>query len=51
MYSPFHGFWQSLVTIGSFSHPMRVILTYVGNRKVRSRGDADYSNATIKYGV
>ena len=52
MYNPFHGFWESFVTIGSCNHLMRVISTYVGNtNKVRSREDDDYSNATIKYGV
>ena len=33
MYSPFHGFWQSFVTIGSYNHLMRIISTYVGNTK------------------
>ena len=52
MYSPFHGFWQSFVTIGLCNHLMRVISTYVGNtKKSESREDADYSNARIKYGV
>ena len=31
--SPFHGFWQSFVSIGSCNHLMRVISTYVGNTK------------------
>ena len=32
-YSPFHGFWQSFVTIGSCNHLVRIISTYVGNTK------------------
>ena len=31
--SPFHGLWQSFVTIGSCNHLMRIISTYVGNTK------------------
>ena len=33
VYSLFHGFWQSFVTIGSCNHLMRIISTYVGNLK------------------
>ena len=33
LYSLFHGFWQSFVTIGSCNHLMRIISTYVGNTK------------------
>ena len=33
LYSLFHGFWQSLATIGSCNHLMRIISTYVGNTK------------------
>ena len=33
MYSLFHGFWQSFVTIRSYNHLMRIISTYVGNTK------------------
>ena len=51
-YSPFRGFWQSFVTTGSCNHFLKVTSTYVVNtKKVRSREDTDYSNATIKYGV
>ena len=32
-HSPFHGFWQSFVTIGSCNHHIRIISTYVGNTK------------------
>ena len=33
MHSPFHGFWQSFVTIGWCNHLIRIISRYVGNTK------------------
>ena len=53
LYSLFHGFWQSFVTIGSCNHLMRIISRHVGNtKKVRSREDDNYSNwAVINYRV
>ena len=44
-YSPFHEFWQSFITIGSCSHLMRIISTYVGNTKSsRSLEDVKLDN-------
>ena len=44
-YSPFHGFWQSFVTIGSCNHLIELFQRMSATqRKVRSREDVKLDN-------